>query len=287
MKKIYPCLWFDDQAVEAAEFYTSLFQGSSIDKVMYYMDDEHKPKGSVLTVDFTLAGERFMALNGGPEFIFSPATSLFVDCETIEELEKIWQALSVEGTALMPLQSYPFSEYYGWIQDKYGLSWQLNLAKIPQRISPAFMFANEQFGKAKEAMEFWMSMLPKSYIVEEVVSKGHIQQALFTLSEKSFRVMDSELAHDFDFTMAFSICIDCEDQAEIDFLWEKLTKDGKEGPCGWAEDVYGLSWQITPAKWNELADDQNLERAAAVMQALYGMKKIEIDRLEEVYHQFD
>lgn len=286
MDKIYPCLWFDSQAEEASRYYTSLFKNSSVNETMYYMDNEHKPEGSILTIDFTIAGQRFLALNGGPEFTFTPAISFWVDCETQAELTALWEAFSQEGQVRMPLQEYPFSEYFGWVEDRYGLSWQLNLAKGPQHITPAIMFANENAGKAKAAMEKWMSLFDDSHVMEEIKVKDLLHQGVFTLAGQTFRVMDVAEKQDFGFTMATSFCVDCDDQAEIDFLWEKLTQGGKEWPCGWAEDAYGVAWQITPANWNELADDSYPERAQAVFKEMYTMKKLDMVKLQRVYDQF-
>lgn len=286
MKKIYPCLWLDNEADEAAKFYTSIFTNGQINGTQYYVDDVHKPKGSVLTVDFQIANQRFIVLNGGDEFKITPAISFFVDCETKEQLETLWQALNEGGFALMPLQKYSFSDYFGWVQDKYGVTWQLSLSKIAQRISPAIMFANEQFGKAKEAMTQWTHLFPNSQVQLEVPEGDYLQQASFTLNGQLFRVMDSPIAHEFGFTMGISFCVDCKDQEEIDYLWENLTQDGKEWDCGWAEDRFGISWQIQPDNWLDLFDTSDMLRAQAVMNALYQMKKIEVSKLQAVYDQF-
>lgn len=286
MKQIYPCLWLDNEAEEAAQFYTSLFQGGVIHDTQYYLDSLHKPEGSVLTVDFTIANQRFLTLNGGPEFQITPAISFFVECESKEELEQLWEGLLQQGMALMPLQAYPFSEYFGWVRDQYGVTWQLTLAKIPQRISPAFMFANEQFGLAKEAMTEWIGLFPDSEILEEVPGEGYLQQGIFKLNDQIFRVMDSPGAHPFGFTMGISLCVDCPNQETIDQLWEALTREGQEWPCGWVEDRYGVSWQIQGDNWLTLIDSSNLPRAKAVMGALYQMKKIDTHELQRVYDTF-
>lgn len=287
MKQIYPCLWLDNEAEEAARFYTSIFAKGQINDTQYYLDSLYKPEGSILTVDFTIANQRFLTLNGGPEFTITPAISFFVDCETKEELEQLWGALLTGGMELMPLQEYAFSEYFGWVQDQYGVSWQLSLTKMSQRISPAVMFANEKFGRAKEAMDDWISLFPNSEIVMEVIGEDYLEQGVFTLNGQVFRVMDSPIAHPFGLTMGVSFCVDCPNQAEIDRLWAALTHDGKEFPCGWAEDSYGVFWQIQAENWETFVDTSNLARAKAVMNELYQMKKIEIARLQAVYDSFE
>jgi predicted 3-demethylubiquinone-9 3-methyltransferase (glyoxalase superfamily) len=115
MHKITPFLWFDDQAEEAVNFYTSVFKNSKIGEVRRFGDDVPGPKGKVLTMTFELDGQEFMALNGGPQFKFTEAISLFVNCETQEEIDRLWYTLSEGGEESM----------CGWLKDKYGLSWQI------------------------------------------------------------------------------------------------------------------------------------------------------------------
>jgi predicted 3-demethylubiquinone-9 3-methyltransferase (glyoxalase superfamily) len=115
MQKITPCLWFDNQAEEAMNFYTSIFKNSKVESVTHYGEAGPGPEGSVLTVLFQLEGQQFMALNGGPEFTFSPAISFCVDCETQEEVDELWEKLSEGGEEVE----------CGWLKDKYGVSWQI------------------------------------------------------------------------------------------------------------------------------------------------------------------
>src|SRR5262249_2061222 len=114
MQKITPCLWFNDQAEEAARFYTSLFTNATIGEITHYGEGSPRPKGSVLTVRFQLDGQEFLALNGGPQFPFTEAVSFIVHCETQEELDRMWEQLSEGGEA----------GQCGWLKDHYGLSWQ-------------------------------------------------------------------------------------------------------------------------------------------------------------------
>lgn len=129
MQKIVPHLWFNDQAEEAVKFYTSIFKNSKIGTIAHYGESgahvSGMPKGSVMTIDFKLEGQDFIALNGGPHFKFSPAISLLVNCETQEEIDALWSQLS----------ALPQAEQCGWLQDKYGLSWQIVPAVISQYVS--------------------------------------------------------------------------------------------------------------------------------------------------------
>ena len=115
MQKITPCLWFDNEAEEAAQFYTSIFKDSRVLSMLHYGDAGPRPAGTVMSVTFQLDGQEFIALNGGPYFTFSPAISFFVNCETQEEVDELWQKLSAS----------PADEQCGWLKDKYGVSWQI------------------------------------------------------------------------------------------------------------------------------------------------------------------
>ena len=115
MQKITTFLWFNDKAEEAANFYVSLFQNSKIDAISRNGDAGPGPKGSVMIVNFQLEGQKFIALNGGPHFSFTPAISLFVNCESQQEVDRLWDKLSEGGR----------KDRCGWLQDKYGLSWQI------------------------------------------------------------------------------------------------------------------------------------------------------------------
>jgi len=125
MQKITPFLWFDNQAEEAANFYVSLFKNSKIGSIRRYGDAGPGPKGSVMSVIFQLEGEEFFALNGGPHFKFTPAISLFVNCENQEEVDELWEKLSAGGR----------KDRCGWLQDKYGLSWQIIPTALSQLMS--------------------------------------------------------------------------------------------------------------------------------------------------------
>jgi predicted 3-demethylubiquinone-9 3-methyltransferase (glyoxalase superfamily) len=125
MQKIIPCLWFDDQAEEAVRFYTSIFKNSRIGKVAYYGEGAPRPKGSVMTIQFELDGQEFLALNGGPVFHFTEAISLIVNCKSQKELDRIWKALTKGGSEVQ----------CGWLKDKFGLSWQIVPSVVSKMIT--------------------------------------------------------------------------------------------------------------------------------------------------------
>jgi predicted 3-demethylubiquinone-9 3-methyltransferase (glyoxalase superfamily) len=293
MQKIVPFLWFDGKAEEAANFYASIFKNSKIDRITRYGEAGPGPKGTVMSVIFQLEGQEFYALNGGPQFTFTPAISFFVNCAIQEEINELFKKLSDGGKILMPLDDYPFSERFGWVEDKFGVSWQLNLAGRAQKITPFLMFAGKQSGKAEEAMNFYVSLFSNSSIEKierynegeesEESAEGTVMHAIFSLNGQEFMALDSNIEHPFTFTEAISLFVNCETQAEVDQLWEKLSKVGENQGPGWMKDKYGVSWQIVPTVLGELLNDHDPEKSKRVMNAMLQMGKIDIEKLKQAY----
>lgn len=292
MQKIIPCVWFDHQAEEAATFYTALFPNSSVSKIAYYPKAGEgvsgKSAGSVMTVEFVLNGYTFLGLNGGPVFDITPAISFFVNLATEQEIDELWSKLSEGGTALMELGTYPFSQKYGWIQDKYGVSWQLILNDAPQKIVPSLLFVGEVYKKAEAAMQHYTSLLPDSKIID-IARYGEsvpgeqadaVMYSSFSLANELFSAMDSGYAHAFTFTPAISFIINCDSQEEVDRLWTALSVVPEAEQCGWLQDAFGVSWQIVPTRLNELMSDGDQEKTERVMAAMLTMKKLDIAGLE-------
>jgi predicted 3-demethylubiquinone-9 3-methyltransferase (glyoxalase superfamily) len=289
-QKIVPFLWFDNQAEEAAKLYTSVFDNSRILSTTRYGEEGPGPAGAAMTVTFELGGLEIGALNGGPQFKFTPATSFFVTCETEEEIDRLFKKLSDGGTILMPLQKYPFSEKFGWLNDKYGVSWQMFLSGSRQKITPFLMFSGAQQGKAEEAMKFYTSLYPNSRVINtaryepgEGGPEGKLKHAEFSIGGEEFMAMDSGIDQPFTFTEAFSLMINCRTQAEVDELWEKLSAGGEKEVCGWLKDRYGVSWQVVPTILGEMLQDEDPEKAARVMKAMLQMTKIDIKALRDAY----
>lgn len=292
MQKIVPYLWFNDNAEEAVNFYTSLFKNSRAGSVLRYGEAGPGPEGAVMTVTFYLHGQEFVALNGGPQFTFTPAISFFVNCETQQEIDELWEKLSDGGSVLMELGTYPFSEKFGWVADKFGVSWQLNLASRAQKIVPFLMYVGKQHGKAEEAIKFYISLFKDSGILNinrygpgQQEPEGTVMHAAFSLAGQEFMAMDSSLEHHFTFTEAISFLVNCETQQEIDELWEKFSGGGETGECGWLKDKYGVSWQIVPTVLIEMLQDKDPAKAKSVTQALFQMKKLDIKTLQAAYEQ--
>jgi predicted 3-demethylubiquinone-9 3-methyltransferase (glyoxalase superfamily) len=276
-------LWFDKEAKEAAEFYVSVFDNSRINSITTI----HNPSGDAETVAFQIMGYDFTAISAGPYFKINPSISFHVKCATVEEVDRIWEKLSVGGMALMELGEYPFSKRYGWIQDRFGVSWQVIYTEgdFTQRITPALMFVGDVAGKAEEAMDFYVSVFRDAraqvlmrYVEGEEPDKaGTVKYAQLFLFGQEFGAMDSALNHNFSFNEAVSLIVNCKDQAEIDYFWDKLSAVPEAEACGWIKDKFGVSWQITPANMEELLA-RNPEKTTPVM---LKMKKVIIADLEK------
>ncbi|UGU16961.1 VOC family protein [Sinomicrobium kalidii] len=299
-QKIIPNLWFDTEAEEAANYYTSVFKNSGTGKITRYgkegFEFHQKPAGTVMTLEFEIEGYKFTALNGGPQFKFNPSVSFFVTCETGTETETLWKNLTEGGMVLMPLDKYPWSEKYGFVQDRYGVSWQVSLGKISdvgQKITPCLLFVNENMGQAEKALKHYTGIFTPSavdgilkYGSGEEAPEGMVKHAQFSLLGEKFMVMDGAGEHHFSFNEAISFIIDCKDQKTVNDYWDKLTEGGdkKAQACGWLKDKFGLSWQVVPSVLAEMLEDENTERTSRVTQALLQMKKPDIRKLKEAYH---
>ena len=290
MQKIVPNLWYDKEAKEAAEFYVSVFgQDSKITNVSTLHDT---PSGDCDLVSFRLRGYEFMAISAGPLFTFNPAVSFHVKCKTKDEVDPLFERLSKDGKVLMPLDAYPFSERFAWVQDRYGLSWQLIYVgdqPISQAIMPAVMFVGDVCGKAEDAVKFWTSVFPQSktnmmmrYPAGAKPDKeGTIQYASFALCGQEFGAMDSAHEHKFQFNEAISFIVKCDDQAEIDRYWKALSAVPESEQCGWLKDRFGVSWQIVPTAMDEMLRTKDEKKLDRVTQALLKMKKFDIAELEK------
>jgi predicted 3-demethylubiquinone-9 3-methyltransferase (glyoxalase superfamily) len=298
MKGITPHLWFDKEAKEAAEFYTSLFPDSKITNITTLHDT---PSGDCDVVSFKLSGQPFMAISAGPLFKFNPSVSFIVNFDPSreknarEKIDALWEKLSQGGATLMPLQQYPFSERFGWVQDKYGLSWQLILSDPTGEerpfIVPALLFVGAVCGKAEEAINFYLSVFKDSKMGamhrygtgQEPDKAGTIMFADFMLSGQWFAAMDSAHEHKFAFNEAISFMVYCDTQKEIDYYWEKLSAVPEAEQCGWLKDKYGVSWQVVSTAMDEMMSKGTPEQIDRLTQAFLPMKKLDIAKLRQAY----
>jgi predicted 3-demethylubiquinone-9 3-methyltransferase (glyoxalase superfamily) len=272
-EKTYPCLWFDGQAKAAAQFYCSIFPESSI------------IQESPMVVNWVLNGQRFMGLNGGPMFQLNASISVFANFDNQANLDAAWNQLIEGGSALMPIDKYPWSERYGWLKDKFGLTWQLMLSDN-NLLLPSMLFSNTQFGNAQSAMQLYHTIFPSSgiditelYGPENPDQAGKLMFGQMHVMNNPLILMDGPGDHYFQFNEAFSFVVECANQAEIDQYWNSLIADGgQESMCGWLKDRFGVSWQIIPAALSKLMSHSN--NGQKVMEALLKMRKLIIADLE-------
>lgn len=274
--QIYPCLWFDGQAKAAADFYCSVFNNAQV------------TSENPMVVRWEMEGGQFMGLNGGPMFKINPSISFYVACETAEEVTELWEKLFEGSLVRMPLNTYPWSEKYGWLEDRFGMNWQITVDKNgKQKITPALLFTQNQHGRGEEAVNFYTSVFDNSSIeMLEKYQKGQSNYAtegmvLFSrclLDNQEFILMDEGYPQPFAFNEGISFVVNCENQAEIDHFWQKLTENGGiESQCGWLKDKFGVSWQIVPTVLEQLMSDP--KKAPRVVHAFMKMKKFDIAAL--------
>ncbi|MDD3662157.1 MAG: VOC family protein, partial [Candidatus Dojkabacteria bacterium] len=227
MERIVPHLWFDTEAKEAADFYVSLFPDSKVEGVTTLHDT---PAGDADIVSFKLAGKSFMATNAGPAFTFNPSISFILnfdpskDKNARENMSRIWEKLANDGDILMPLQKYDFSEFYGWVQDKYGLSWQLILSDPEGEERPFIMssllFTGDVYGKAEDTMNYYLSIFSEQddaqtkkgalFRYEEGQDPDDAEAVMFAdfmVLGQWFSAMDSARQHGFAFNEAVSFMV--------------------------------------------------------------------------------
>ncbi len=272
MQKIVPNLWFDHTAEEAAQFYASVFPEARIVDVQRYPDEglpdfQKEFAGQPVTVEFEIGGYRMVGINAGPEFRPNPSVSFFVnfdpsvDDHAREHLDELWAALTAEGSVLLPLQEYPYSQRYGWVEDKWGVNWQLMLTNPDGEprpfIIPSLMFGSTVQGRAKEAVDYYLEVFGgrpgtiAAYPAESGPMAGQIMFADFQLLGQWLAVMDAA-DQDFTFTPGVSLLVYCHGQDELDRWWSKLSAVPEAEQCGWCQDKFGLSWQLVPDNLGEL-----------------------------------
>ncbi|MGW9627165.1 VOC family protein [Microbacterium sp. NPDC055521] len=277
-QKIIPNLWFAGDAGDAGEFYSSTLPMTSANVAMRYPDElpdfQKGLEGQPVVVDLDVAGFRITMINSDDTFRPTPSISFMLNFDPLlfdgdadaarAELDRTWAALSDGGQALMPLGEYPFSPYYGWVQDRYGVSWQLMLTGPGGGARPfvmvQVMFSGDAQNQAREAVDFYLSLFDDTAFgtVAEypeatgTAAAGSVMFGEFRIGEQWFSFTDSNVRHEFGFTPGVSLEIRCADQAEIDHFWDALSAVPDAEQCGWLVDRYGVSWQVVPENMGEL-----------------------------------
>ncbi|MCC5960096.1 MAG: VOC family protein [Rhodobacteraceae bacterium] len=290
-KKIIPHLWFDNAAEDAARLYTSLVPESGVGAVSRYgkagFDVHGQRAGTAMNVQMHLGGQPMMALNGGPRFHPTPAVSYFLNINDRAALDRAWKELGAGGQIHMPLDAYPWAPRYGWLDDRWGVSWQLALGDPAQTrgqvMTPMLLFTGTQAGQAEAALAHYTGIFPESGL-EGILrhdgsgadAAGSVMHAQFQLAGQTFMAGDSALEHAYTFTEANSFVVFCDDQAEIDHYWHALSAVPEAERCGWLKDRFGLSWQIIPRNLPQLLSSPDPK----AMETFLGMGRIDIAALE-------
>ncbi|PZP41316.1 MAG: hypothetical protein DI598_18360 [Pseudopedobacter saltans] len=218
-----------------------------------------------------------------------PVFPFFITLESEQELKSIWDRLVVDGKIMMELKDYAWSPLYGWLEDQYGVCWQLSLGKISEvgkSIVPFLMFCDQQQGNAAEAIAFYqglMSPQQEPFIVHYAPEQVHINATVvhsrFYIGKNLFMAMDGGVPQPFNFDEGVSFAIHCQNQEEVDYYWDKITAKGTESVCGWCKDQFGISWQIVPVQIYEILKDP--ERRENFFRIMTKMKKLIISDLEK------
>lgn len=271
MQRIVPCLWFNRTAAEAVAHYRRAFSNFEVVAEHRYPteglpDFQQDFAGDLLTVEFEIDGYRIAAINADDHFRPNPSISLFVNFDPLvdpqarEHLDKTWAVLTEGGRELMPLGEYDFSPRYAWVEDKFGVSWQLILTNPDgdprPTIIPNLMFGAGVQGRAKEAIDFYASVFDGKvgsiYTYPEGVGvPGEVMYADYQLLGEWFASNDGPDQAE-SFTCGVSLMINCDNQAEIDRYWDALSRVPEAEMCGWCADQFGVSWQVVPRDIDKL-----------------------------------
>lgn len=297
MQRIIPNIWCIRNADEVAAFYEYAFEsvpgGVTIRSVERYPqeglhDFQQSLAGETLTITLEISGFRMMLINGGEEFHPTPALNFMLNFDPLRgpEMEKVqslvWDRLKEEGRVLMELGEYPFSDSYGWVEDRFGVSWQL-ISTDPEGdprpfIIPSLMFGGGVQNQAAIAQEHWVKIFPDSQLGARVkypepagpAGEGALMFSEFQLAGQWFTAMDSGVEQHDSFTPGVSLLFEATGQEEVDQMWEALSAVPEAEECGWLVDEFGVSWQIVPDTLEELL------KQPGAFEKLMSMKKIEM-----------
>ncbi|MGO1399357.1 MAG: VOC family protein [Brevibacterium yomogidense] len=304
MDPIVPNIWHDRTAVEASAFYTSAFREARETARSHYpteglQDFQKSFAGEVVTIDLEIHGRPLALINADDTFRPNPSAGFMLHFspqiadDPHAYLDEVHDRLAVGATTLMPLDEYPFSARYAWIEDRYGVSWQLFLTEqdAPARpfLVPALMFCGTAQNRAAEAVAAYTSLYPGSEVGTVATypeqtgpaAAGSTMYSDFRLGPGSddpradewLTAMDSGVEQPFTFTEGFSLMVRADGQDDLDRLWSVLSTDPSAEQCGWCRDEFGVSWQVVPR------DLEDLMARPGAYARLMEMKKIDIAAL--------
>lgn len=301
-QKIVPNIWSVGNATEMGEFYARTFPNTTAVTATHYpteglLEFQQLLAGEPLTVLVTIGDYEIVLINAGDDFAPNASISFMVNFDPLffqgdealarAALDRVWGELSDGGDVMMPLGEYPFSAHYGFIADRYGVTWQLMLtdpAGEPRPfIIPTFLFNGAMQNRAGDAIGRWLGAFDDARLGTRVdypeatgpASAGAVMFADFQLCGQWFAAMDSGVEMDQPFTCGVSHAVMCADQAEIDRYWEALSRVPEAEQCGWCADEFGVSWQVVPHNIDELTNQPG------GFAAMMPMKKLEIDRFSQ------
>ncbi|HFU4450294.1 TPA: VOC family protein [Streptococcus suis] len=289
MQTIIPHLWYDKDAKEAVAFYVDLFGG----KVDWTYTITDTPSGDSDLIQFQLGDMTLAAISAGPYFKLNESMSLMVNVASKDEVTRLYQALSEGGRILMPLGEYPFSPYYVWLEDRFGLSWQLSYAPDldkPYRFDICLLFSQEQVGLAQPMLDYYKDKLPQASVGqlsfygegEAAVEAAKLNYAELLVAGQKMIVMDHGYGGEASFNEAFSLMVYVDSQDELNFYYDLLSAVPEAEMCGWVKDQFGISWQIVPRMLMEAYDTASPEKVKAVNAAVMTMKRLDIATIQDL-----
>ncbi|MEG3310331.1 VOC family protein [Streptococcus sp. SS-4456] len=289
MQPIIPHLWYDTEAKEAVAFYVDLF-GGKIDWTYTITDT---PSGDSDLIQFQLGDMTLAAISAGPYFKLNESMSLMVNVANKDEVTRLYQALSEGGRILMPLGEYPFSPYYVWLEDRFGLSWQLSYAPDldkPYQFDICLLFSQDQVGLAQPMLDYYKDKLPQASVGqlsyygegEAAVEAAKLNYAELLVAGQKMIVMDHGYGGEASFNEAFSLMVYVDSQDELNFYYDLLSAVPEAEMCGWVKDQFGISWQIVPRILMEAYDTASPETVKAVNDAVLQMRRLDFDQIKEI-----
>lgn len=298
MQTIYPCFWYDFTAEEAAALYQQALPNTSVVSTLHYPTEalpafQQDFAGLPLMIELNINGFGISLFNGGDAFAPNPSFSLMLifDPSTNQKAEEALRhaakVLGEDGNVIMALGEYPFSPLYTWVEDRFGVSWQLIMPTEPLRderpfVLPTFLFGHKEQSRTRSALSLYTEVFEDAEIgtvipydeTAESVDMGGVVYSELQLADQWFVAMDAAAEIDFTFTPGASLLVKCTTQDEIDRLWDGLSATPSAEQCGWCRDEFGFSWQILPEAYQTLCTDP--QSYAAMMK----MKKIILAELD-------
>lgn len=289
MQPIIPHLWYDTEAKEAVAFYVELF-GGKLDWTYTITDT---PSGDADLIQFQLGDMTLAAISAGPYFKLNESMSLMVNVASKDEVTRLYQALSEGGRILMPLGEYPFSPCYVWLEDRFGLSWQLSYAPDldkPYQFDICLLFSQDQVGLAQPMLDYYKDKLPQASVGqvsyygegEAAVEAAKLNYAELLVGGQKMIVMDHGYGGEASFNEAFSLMVYVDSQDELNFYYDLLSAVPEAEMCGWVKDQFGISWQIVPRILMEAYDTASPETVKAVNDAVLQMRRLDFDQIKEI-----